>query len=324
MSIISYKCLTCGANLRYSPKRKKWHCKYCGNDYNIQELNNEYGTNELDINKKGKYDCYKCSNCGAELITSLNTAATFCSYCNSSEIIKSRLNAEYKPDKIIPFKITKQQAISTYTDLAKKSLFAPDEFNNMNNITMIKGMYIPCYLFDCDVTSDIIANARKINSVKKANDIYKIRRKLTVRFKNIPVDGSSKFPNSLMNTLEPFKYEEMVDFTPKYISGFFAERFDVVSRATSKEIEERAIKSVDNNFLNLLVENERKYSQRHGGTLYDEYININDNTKVIENSIKSKYVLVPIWLLTIAHKNKLYSFAINRTNWENCWEYSNG
>ena len=289
MGVITYKCLTCGANLRYSPKRKKWHCMYCCNDYSIEELNKEYGTRELDEKKKEKYSCYKCENCGAELITGINTVATFCSYCNSSTIIKGRLNEEYRPKKIIPFKVTKKQAIDTYMNLKRKCWFAPDEFGNSANISMIKGVYIPCYLFDCDVISNITAKGQKIYSAKKSklilqakvleSDFYALKRKAIVRFKNIPIDGSVRFPNSIMKAIEPFKYSEMVDFSPKYMSGFFGERFDVISKAISNEIENRAIMTVKKDLSGIVLRNDRKYALEANGPIYYRYWIIDDDTQ---------------------------------------------
>jgi DNA-directed RNA polymerase subunit RPC12/RpoP len=318
MGVISYECLTCGANLKYSPKRKKWHCQYCGNDFSIHELNEEFGTNELE--QKEKYNCYKCSNCGAELIADMDTSATYCSYCNSSEIIKSRLNEEYRPKKIIPFEITKQQAINICSRLFRTSRFAPKEFNIKNISSTIKGMYIPCYLFDCDVVTNIDADVAKI--IKGMNEYYKIKRRAVMRFKNIPIDGSINFPNSVMRSIEPFNYDDMVDFTPKYISGFFAERFNIISSAISKEIEKRAIMSVKKNWKKIISDNDKKYAVKYGGIVYDSYMQCKDDTKVIKESVKSEYILVPVWLLKISYNNKLYTIAINRSNRKGCGGYS--
>ena len=43
-------------------------------------------------------------------------------------------------------------------------MFIPDEFNNESRIARIKGIYIPCYLFNFDVVSYIGANAKKFSS----------------------------------------------------------------------------------------------------------------------------------------------------------------
>jgi hypothetical protein len=53
-------------------------------------------------------------------------------------------------------------------------------------------------------------------------------------FENIPVDGSSKMDDALMESIEPFDLSKSVDFQTAYLSGFFADRYDVSSDASSE------------------------------------------------------------------------------------------
>lgn len=41
-----------------------------------------------------------------------------------------------------------------------------------------------------------------------------------MNYQKIPVDGSTRFDNDIMTTIEPFDYKELVDYNHAYLSGF--------------------------------------------------------------------------------------------------------
>ena len=46
-------------------------------------------------------------------------------------------------------------------------------------------------------------------------------------YSKIPVDGSTRFDDDIMNSIEPFNYKELEEYNHAYLSGFFAEKYDV-------------------------------------------------------------------------------------------------
>ena len=49
-------------------------------------------------------------------------------------------------------------------------------------------------------------------------------------FDKIPVDASTKMPDDLMDSIEPFDYKEMRPFMMEYMPGFFASKYDVTRK----------------------------------------------------------------------------------------------
>lgn len=39
MKVSDHKCIKCNAELKFNPEKQKWICEYCGEEYNINELN---------------------------------------------------------------------------------------------------------------------------------------------------------------------------------------------------------------------------------------------------------------------------------------------
>ena len=118
MEVLDHKCPACRAKLPFNPVTQKWDCEYCGNSYTLEQLE-EFESKEREKNKNKTEnkkidndihaDVYECPNCGAKVITDENTTATFCVYCGSTSIIKNKLEGEFKPVSIIPFKKVKKK-----------------------------------------------------------------------------------------------------------------------------------------------------------------------------------------------------------------------
>ena len=133
---VDNKCPSCGANVKFNPTTQKWDCEYCGNSYEIGEFEKQQ-EKETKENLDFEIDEYTCPNCGATVVTDANTVATHCVYCGNTTIMKNRLQGEFKPDKLIPFKTTKEEAIEEFKKNVKKRWFAPSDFHDEKNIEKI-------------------------------------------------------------------------------------------------------------------------------------------------------------------------------------------
>lgn len=310
MNVSDYKCLSCSAKLRFDPQTQKWVCDYCGSSYTKKELDKAYGTDdnlknetETEITSEANYSCYNCPNCGAEIIMDETTTATFCIYCGSNAIVKNKLKGKFNPSKIIPFKTTKDDAIDAFKKYKKGKLFIPDEFTDPYNIEKISGIYVPFFIYDCDVDSELYIKATRIKHWSDFSynytktDYYNLYRKASVHFENIPVDGATKFPDDIMNSIEPFNYDDLQDFSPSYLSGFLSERYDVDEDMIFEIAKKRAIKTSEDEIFSKV-------------TSYSTKI-IEDRKHDIHKNDTSEYVLLPVWMLNVKFNDNIYTFAMN-------------
>ena len=95
-STIDHKCPACNAKLTFKPETQNWVCEYCDSKFTLEDLKKnekKYKDKvvEEEAQDQGEYNMYKCPDCGAEIVTDLNTTATFCVYCKNTSIIKERL-----------------------------------------------------------------------------------------------------------------------------------------------------------------------------------------------------------------------------------------
>lgn len=224
------KCNKCGANIRFDPKKQGLLCDYCGNFEVIEHSEGkiDYAQDEMIENEINEY---KCLNCGATLLTFDDTAVTFCSYCKSSAIVKSKFEKENKPDLVIPFKITRSECEEIYKKYINKFPFAPDYLKEDTTISKFRGIYMPYAVYNLKKNGLQIYTGRKFSHSTYNYDyynIYTIRTDIDAEYGNIAFDISSKFNDSFSKAIAPFNSDDVKPFNIEYLSGFYADSPDVI------------------------------------------------------------------------------------------------
>ena len=171
-----------------------------------------------------------------------------------------------------------------------------------NHIEEIKGVYVPFWLFDADADGEVRYNATKVRMWSDSEydytetKYYRLYRKGHVRFENIPVDGSSKMPDDMMESIEPYDLKDAVDFQTAYLAGFLADKYDVDADSSIDRANTRVKKSTEDAFMT----NCGKY----------DTVTCEDSAVQIQNGT-AKYALYPVWILNTKWRGENYSFAMN-------------
>ena len=313
-----YKCPCCGGSIEFDAKKQNMKCPFCDTEFDIETLskyNEELNDTQQDHMewdssagqqwKEGETDglCYYiCNLCGGEIVCDSTTAAASCPYCNSPVIMQANLSGMLKPDIGIPFKYNKEAAISALTAHYSKKRLLPKVFADRNHIKEVKGLYVPFWLFDADADAKIRYRATRVRTWSDSNYIYtetsyfSVRRDGTLSFEKVPVDGSSKMQDELMESIEPFDISEAVDFNTAYLSGFLADKYDVDSDQSVERANQRIKKSTEDAFASTVV----------GYTTV-----VPEHTSIALTNGRAKYALLPVWILNTEWEGKKYTFAMN-------------
>jgi DNA-directed RNA polymerase subunit RPC12/RpoP len=310
------KCPNCGAELRFSPEKQKMVCEYCMSEFSTEEMQEaekpiETSTHSAPVREatdKEKEDfaestrVYVCEFCGAHIVSDENTAASECYYCHNPVTLAGRLSGEYRPDRLIPFKITREKAEELFRNSIQKKWFVPDSFKSARQLEKMVGLYTPFWLTDCKANAQIHVEAKQSSTYTTSDyivthtKVYECDRAGYMTFERIPADASKKLDDDFMDSCEPFNYADMVDFNTTYLQGFLADRYDVGKADILERIRNRAGDAA-NGILN------------------------NDINGYTSKSIKSssinlirtdwQYVMLPLWFMTYKYKDKIYQFAVN-------------
>ncbi|MBQ3337142.1 MAG: hypothetical protein IJG80_07040, partial [Selenomonadaceae bacterium] len=245
---------------------------------------------------------FTCSSCGAELVCDENTMATECVYCGNPTMIPKRFDGMLKPDYVIPFKKTKADAVAALKEFYKGHMLLPSNFTANNRVEAIQPMYVPFWLFDSKITAQAEFRAEKHHVITTPKEIitevsvFNCRRKGVMRFERIPVDGSKKMEDTYMESIEPFNYSELVDFSAAYLTGYLADKYDV----TAEESSARADRRVENSAIEVLQSSVENF----------DAVQLED-AAVVKDVGKVSYAMVPVWILTTRYNDRPYTFMMN-------------
>lgn len=249
-----------------------------------------------------KMKAFNCPSCGAELIFEETTVASSCPYCGNTTVIASQFKGGRMPEYVIPFKIDKKGAIAGLKNYYKGKRFLPNVFSAENHIEEIKGVYVPFWLFSGKVDADIMFEASdssthtsgsKETTTTKHYDVY---RTGTIPYHKIPVDASVKMDDAQMDSIEPYDYEELKEFSSSYLPGYLAESYDVKPEDCFDRCKIRA----ENSTVSAFAETVSGYDS----------VSARSKTLTIHNE-KTSYAFLPVWLLSTKWHDQNYLFAMN-------------
>lgn len=285
-SAVGTKCSNCGGNIFFDEHFQKMSCRSCGSFFEPGSLEFSYQLKVADKEKASEDDLrveYVCDSCGATVITDDTTVSTVCAFCGSPAIAKRRLTNEFRPDCIIPFKISKDDARKKFISWAKQYDKAPKNFASNGNVSKMQGVYIPFWLVDAECTVDYTEQY-----------FDNTRRDLTLS--KVPFDGAKAVPDALMRAIEPYNYDDLVPYNDGYLHGFRAKRYDYSLVDMTEQVHNRINSYLEDIFKKM--------------TEGDKCDFRNSNDSYISN-ISQTYALLPVWFMNYEYDGKKYQYAIN-------------
>ena len=286
----SVKCPSCASNIFYEPEINGMMCRNCGNVYDpttmeprgslgINKEHDYTGDGDMSEDDKKRHEII-CNSCGTALVADENTMSTMCPFCGSPALITKRMSREFKPDYIVPFKIDRDQAESIMNKWISSRKHTPMGFKTKSRLTKMTALYVPFWLVDCGVNTDVSGTGKKIDGI--TSTIFEVDSTITYYVKGVPFDASLQIPNKLMEACEPFDYSEMVRFESKYLQGFYANKYDQLPT----EMTDRIVRRME------------KFSRSTTDSLagrYDRFEERSEKNITWLSDISVRYCLLPVY-----------------------------
>ena len=321
-----FHCPNCYADLKFSPATQKFTCEYCRSAFTEAEvlafqqrqaateqqyqsdegqMPPEQQINDQERREREKFNeetkLYSCPSCGAEIMSDSNTAAAFCYYCHNPIILKGRVDGMYKPSMVLPFAFDKNEAVNRFKKWAKTKRFAPNDLTSSVQIDKLTGLYVPFWVARSSTSSRMEAIGENKRSWTSGNyrytetSRYRVVREATINYEGVPADGSQKIEDQLMEAIEPFDYSKARPFNMAYLSGFYADKYDVDKEQVLPRIQERMYnnngKVLDSTTHYMALKHRSQYNRT--------------------DSLSWDYMMLPVWFMTFDYKGKLWEYAVN-------------
>ncbi len=221
-----YECPNCGGNLKFNISLQQLFCAYCESAFDPYSVSKETDTVDGDCFET---NVFRCPQCGGEMISSDNDATSFCSYCGSANILSERIGREKRPKHIIPFQITKDGCKKAYAAKLRKAFFVPKELKDPAFIDGFRGIYMPYWSYRISQQGQVALRGEK---EKRSGDYvytdhYALTGDLDAGYEGYSCDASAGFSDNISEALGPYDIRDVREFTPTFLSGFYAETADV-------------------------------------------------------------------------------------------------
>lgn len=270
----------------FYPESNQMKCDFCGSFQPVESVSVQTASEQTasgpvsrqeDAFIKELAEC-TCQSCGARVCAQNEVISLGCPYCRNPLVISNRVSNRFKPDGIIPFAFSADEAMRLFRNYTKKLWFVPKALKQNVRTDDFRAMYAPFFLYDFDVSGEVGKN-EQIGMMEVGK---------------LPIDASTNFPDDLMDTISPYDYQKMRPFSSDFLRGFLGEIYN----ENSESFMPRAKQMVQETF--------------------DSHVSLQLNkmpgqTKT-EMSLKTRqvnYVLLPVYLFSVVDLGKRYFFAVN-------------
>ncbi len=293
----TFKCPSCGAYLEFDPGQQKFVCPYCLKKLTREELESlredsakgqpQPAPQSASQSMESPLRSYHCQSCGAEIVTSATTAATRCYYCHSPVVLSDRLDGDFRPDGVLPFKLTRDEAMRQFEAFIRRKHFVDRRFFSRDQLETFSGVYYPFWMGDLEGDASLSGEGTRVSVITSRRETvtttryFRVQRQGHLRFRAMMRKALSTCDRQLSDGIHPFKTEEIQPFEPGYLSGFLAEKRDVDKEGAQREMKDEA-----SMYAEVMMKSNHTYNSLRGETSFQV-----TNTKM-------RYVLLPAWVLT--------------------------
>lgn len=305
----SKKCDGCGSNLVFDPQTQSLKCLGCEKsieiDKNTEIQKHVYNAENIAASQtlwKSDERVFKCENCGGEIGLTNMEFAKSCPYCGSSNVSDIGEFAGIKPDCIIPFAVSENEARQKFAEQVKKKKFLPNAFKKNIPTCETHPMYFPSFMFDMDTDSryhgtlveqytTTDSEGRQITQER----MFNIRGSEQINFTNLAVESSSHLTNEDLSAILPYNMRGAYAYDADFVRGYSVEHYnDDLQKCMTV-----AKRKADSQIRSQILSNYH-YSRVASLSVDTDYSNM-----------KYCYSMLPVYNFAFNYKDKNYNVLLN-------------
>ena len=234
-----FECPSCAHNIKFDIASQQMKCEACESMFDPYAIRREV---DAESSEYYETNVFTCPQCGGQIISDNTEAATFCLFCGSSTILMERISKERRPDYIIPFQKTKEDCKKAYKKMMRKAFFVPKEYKKEEFIDGFKGVYMPywSYCFSKEGEVGLTGRTSKRDGDYLITNKYHLTGDISTEINGDSYDAATSFYDDISVGLIPYEFEGRKEFTPSFMSGFYADCADVGYELYLKDAEDYA------------------------------------------------------------------------------------
>jgi len=311
---MAFQCKHCGGQLIFIPGSLHLKCVHCSFEEKIEVTADNVPLHDISEKEthKTSFNILKCPSCGAEFNRS-NIAIDKCPYCTTIIINKNVIDKSgIGFDGIIPFKISKSDAIESIKQWRKKLYLTPGRFKKyIYQLDFLKGVYVPYFLVHTKTHINYKGKCGQKSLTSKKTSWTSENGELTTRIENLALVATTSIPKQIKDRTMPdfgeivaepwnnrWNFNELVPFSELFCLGFSTE----VPQMNAEKV-------IHHNESKIKYELEQKVVQKIEKSGCDEGF----VSSLSYNHLELNYqlALMPVWISAVKFNNRLYQILVN-------------
>jgi DNA-directed RNA polymerase subunit RPC12/RpoP len=255
----------------------------------------------------------KCAGCGAETTLADDTAAGRCQFCGAPVVAEAQSKKAIKPRGILPFAITRDEANRRFHQWIAGLWFAPSGLAKQADRSGISGVYIPCWTYDSDATTDYTGmrgddyqeietytefvngkpeqRTRWVTKTRWSPAAGEVRQ----RFEDVLVLASESLPPHQAEHLEPWDLKNLVPYADEFLAGFACQTYQVDLTAGFERARQAVAPKI------------RRAVENNIGGNHQQILSMRSRF----DDVTFKHILLPLWISAYLYQGKTYRFLVN-------------
>ncbi|WBU58211.1 zinc ribbon domain-containing protein [Paracoccus sediminicola] len=255
-----------------------------------------------------------CPNCGARFELEAERHSALCPFCATPVVTDTGATRQIKPQGVVPFVVTEEQAHAALEDWLGRLWFAPSGLvKYARKGRKMAGVYSPFWTFDADTVSEysgqrgdwyyetrwvtqmVDGKRRRVQQRVRKTRWRAVRGRVSRSFNDVLVLASSALPRRITDALTPWDLSHLRPYSPQYLQGFEAEGYTIPLDA-GHDIARQEMAAVITMDIRRDIGGDE---QRIGSARTDH------------SGETFKHVLLPVWSAAYRYSGKSYRFVVN-------------
>jgi DNA-directed RNA polymerase subunit RPC12/RpoP len=329
----TFPCRNCGAQLQYDAATRGMACPFCGFKEAVQasggtspdrvagaqagtvrDIPIEEGMQMAARGLGAPVTTIQCKDCGATVNVGQGERTTQCAFCGSKQVLAAQTNeAAIRPESLLPFAITKDDANKRFADWLGTLWFRPSNLKRMAKVQEMGGVYVPYWTFNSSVYSQWSAERgwyyyveETYTATENGQSVTRTRRVQQTRwepaggarndwYEDLLVCAGRGLPADLAEKLSSFNCKQLVAYQPQYLAGWRAEAYALELMPGWQRAQQK-----------IATSQEGRCAGDVGGDTRRNLMVQNQYSRTT-----FKHVLLPIWIAAYRYGGKPYQFLVN-------------
>lgn len=319
-----FPCNNCGAKLVWDPSSASQKCPYCGSENAIEQPPEAVATAVVEQDFLATLNqlagaaetieafTVRCTGCGAEHAFQQGQTAGHCPFCGTGIVAQGMSRRLIKPQAVLPFAVSSQQAGEAFKRWLESLWFAPGDLKRIAYSEGLKGLYVPAWTYDTNTLTDYTGQRgddywdtetytetvngqtqTRTRQVKRTRWRYASGR-VANGFDDVLVLAVHSLPPKAAK-LEPWDLHALAPYDDRYLAGFTADAYTLDLPAGFEVAKQIIAPTIDRTIRSDIGGDHQRIDQK----------------RVQYYDIHFKHILLPMWASAYRYHDRVFSFLIN-------------